>query len=89
MLSASSGSSSRANTCTSLVTVPTSVGVTTSVTVALPPTVSPPRSQTTTPVPLQLPWLGVAEARVTLAGRVSVSTTPLAAEGPELETTRV
>ncbi len=85
----SSGSVSAPATWAVLVIRPAAVGVTTSVTVARPPAASPPRLQTTTPVPLQLPWLATAEARVTLAGRVSVSTTPVASASSLLVTTRV
>ena len=35
------------------------------------------------------PWLGVAEPKVTLTGRVSVTVTPAASEGPSLVTVSV
>ena len=43
-----------------------------------------PRAQLT-PVS-QVPWLGLAETRVTLAGRVASSVTPVAPSGPVLVT---
>jgi hypothetical protein len=33
---------------------------------------------------VQLPWLGVAETKITLEGNVSVTVTPVAADGPLL-----
>ena len=39
--------------------------------------------------PVQLPWLGVAETRVKLAGRASVKVTPVASSGPLLVTVAV
>jgi hypothetical protein len=50
-----------------------------------------PRLQVTTPPDggAQLPWLGVAETKVTLGGRVSVTTTPADGSGPLLVTVSV
>jgi molybdopterin-binding protein len=57
-----------------LVSGPAAVGVTTISTVALAPLASDPRSQLTVPLEgPQVPWLGVAEAKVTPSGRVSVT----------------
>src|ERR1700760_2999433 len=44
-----------------------------------------PRLQVTVVVPLQVPWLGVADVKVVPAGRMSVTTTFAAAPGPALE----
>jgi hypothetical protein len=66
-----------------LLSVPAAVGVTTKVTVALPP--KPwrlPRMQKTVLVPVQVPWLGVTETKLTPAGKVSVNGTLF--EGPKL-----
>jgi hypothetical protein len=49
--------------------VPAVVGVTTRLIVALAPAVIKPRSQTTVLVPVQLPWLGLAETKFTPAGK--------------------
>jgi hypothetical protein len=49
--------------------VPAVVGVTTKLIVALAPATIKPRSQTTVLVPVQLPWLGVAETKFTPAGK--------------------
>jgi hypothetical protein len=73
-----------------LVIVPATVGVTTSVTVIVPPLAIPPRLQVTVPLTwLQVPWLGVADTKVTPAGRVSVRVTPVALLGPALLTVRL
>jgi hypothetical protein len=58
--------------------------VTTMVMAALPPLAMGPRLQVMVLVPLHAPWLGVAETRVTFAGRVSITVTPVAFEGPLL-----
>lgn len=48
-----------------------------------------PREQVTVVVPLQVPWVGVAEISVAPAGRMSVTVTPAASEGPLLVTVMV
>jgi hypothetical protein len=69
-----------------LVFVPALVGVTTIVTVAEAPLARLPRLQVTMLVPLQLPWLGVADTKATPVGNVSVIVTPVAVAGPLLLT---
>ena len=67
--------------------VPTACGVTLIATVALAVLASVPSEQVTVPEACeQLPWLGVAETKVTPAGSVSVSVMPVALEGPALLT---
>jgi hypothetical protein len=56
------------------------------VTVALPPTAIVPRLQVKTGPPVQVPWLGVTAPAVKPGGKVSVSLTPVAADGPALVT---
>jgi hypothetical protein len=63
--------------------------VTTTVTVAVVLLVSTPKEQVRLVVPLQVPWLGVDELKVTPEGNVSVTVTPAALVGPALVTTRV
>src|SRR5688572_11402724 len=64
-------------------------------TVALAPGARLPRLQVTVPPPsplaggVQVPWLGVADVNVTPAGRLSVTTTPAAVDGPALVTVTV
>ena len=91
LLSLVSESVSLADTVAELVSVPVARGstVTTMVMVALPPLVMVPRLQVIVLVPLHVPWLGVAETRVTFAGRVSMTVTPVAFEGPLLVTLRL
>jgi hypothetical protein len=69
-----------------LFNVPPVVGVTTMVTVALAPFPRTPMEQITVLVPLQLPWLGVADTYVTPAGNGSLTLTPVALFGPKLVT---
>jgi hypothetical protein len=58
--------------------------------VALAPEARLPTVQVTVPdACVQLPWLEVAEPKVTPAGRVSVTTTPVAGLGPLLVATTV
>jgi hypothetical protein len=77
------GSASLALTVAVLVTVPTVVGVALTVTVAAAPEESDPRLQVSVPeAKVQLPWVEDAELKPTPAGRASVTTTPVAAEGP-------
>jgi hypothetical protein len=61
--------SSKSGTEAVFESVPPVVGVTTKLTVALAPATIKPRSQTTVLVPVQLPWLGVAETKFTPAGK--------------------
>jgi hypothetical protein len=61
--------SSKSGTEAVFESVPAVVGVTTRLTVALAPATRKPRSQTTVLVPVQLPWLGVAETKFTPAGK--------------------
>ena len=88
-LSAGVGSTSFAVTLALLVKVPVAVVVTSISIVAVPPFAIDPRSQVIGPTPGQLPWLGVAETSVMLAGNVSVTVTPVAVWGPALETSSV
>ena len=70
-----------------LVIVPVVDGATVTITVvvAAAPSAMLPRSTVNTPLAkLSVPWLGVAETKVTPVGRVSVMVTPVAAEGPLL-----
>jgi hypothetical protein len=85
------GSLSVAVTLTLLVIVPPSVGaLTTIVTVADPALAIVPRLQVTVPALwLQVPWVGVADTKPTLAGNVSVTLTPVAVLGPALLTLTV
>jgi hypothetical protein len=84
------GSASLPLTLTLLVIDPVVPGVTTIVTLAVPPLGKFPTSQATAPADgMQLPWLGVAETKVTLDGNVSVTVTRVAAEGPLLVTVTV
>ena len=82
-------SDSVADTVAVLLKLPAAVGVTTRVTVALALLLIVPRGQLTVLVPLQLPWPGVAETKLTPAGKVSVKLTPVAVEGPLLVMVRV
>src|SRR5262245_31842708 len=52
------------------------------ITVALAPLASVPRLQVTVVEPLQVPWLAVADTKLTVAGSVSVRETLSAAPGP-------
>src|SRR3990172_78219 len=67
------------------------VGVTTIVTVALAPLANPPKLQLIVggEGSGQLPWLGVADTKLTPAGRVSLTITPVAAAGPLFVTVTV
>ena len=66
------------------------VGMAVMVTDALAPLLMVPRLHVTVPdASLQLPWLEKAEPKVTLAGSVSDSTTPVAWDGPLLVTVTV
>src|SRR5581483_236198 len=70
-----------------LLSVPGPVGAATMVTPALSLTARLPMLQVTTPLAfVQLPTLALAETRVTSAGSVSVTVTPVAATAPLLLT---
>ena len=71
-------------TVAEFVNCPAEEGVTTIVTIALPPAARLPRLQFTVAVPLQLPCVVVAETNVTPAGNVSVTLTFVATAGPLL-----
>src|SRR2546430_316754 len=86
-LSAKLISNSAAETVALLVSVPGIAARTTSVRSALLPPARLPRAQLMFPLAfVQLPWLVVDETNVIRLGKTSVSTTPLAAEGPRLVT---
>ena len=68
---------------------PAAVGVTTMVTVALPPLAMLPSAQLTVAPAVQVPWLGVAETRLALAGKVFVRLVAVAISGPRFVTTNV
>lgn len=68
---------------------PVANGLTMMVTVAVLCLGRLPMLQMTVLVPLQLPWLGTAETKATVAGKLSVTTTPVAFEGPLLIMFRV
>ena len=69
--------------------VPAAVGVTTRLTVAFAPTAIIPSSQTMVLVPVQLPWLGVAETKFTPGGKLSVSVADAGLLGSILDTVMV
>ena len=80
------GSGSLPVTSAVLVIGPAVVGVTRMVATVLEALATLPRLQVTTPPnSLQLLW-GVADTKFTVAGKVSVSITPVASDGPLLET---
>ena len=92
MLLVSSGSTWFAVTLALSVIVPVVEGsiVTWTVIVALSPLVKLPRLHwTMSPDVLQLPWVGVAETKLSPAGRASVSITPVVSKGPLLATVRL
>jgi hypothetical protein len=77
------GSFSAAVTLAVLVSAPTVVGVTTTVMVALAPASRLPTLQVTVPPDcVQLPAVEIAETSVTVPGRVSLTVTTVAGEGP-------
>src|SRR5229473_6172092 len=78
------GSGSLPFTVAVLVMVPAVAGaVALMVIVALAPEARLPTEQVTVPEALvQVPWLDVAEPKVTPLGRVSVTVTPVAGDGP-------
>jgi hypothetical protein len=83
------GSATALVTAAWLAGVPTLVGETVIVTVALTPEVSVPSEQFTTLVPVHDPCVATAEMNVRPAGSGSESTTPLAASGPAFATVSV
>ena len=84
------GSAVAAKTVLVLLTVPAMLGLrTTSTTVAEPPLAIVPREQLTALVPEQDPCVGVAETNVVPAGRMSLTTTPVAGLGPAFATEMV
>ncbi len=84
---AGTGSDVVADTVAVSVIGPSIVVVTTMLMVAVVPNGTTPSGQVTTPAACaQLPWLGVAETNITEPGRVSVTTTPAASEGPRFVT---
>ena len=86
VLSADTGSVIELVAVAVFVIVPAVDGRTTMVMVAEPPLFITPKLQTTVADPEHVPWLGVAETRVTLDGSTSVTTTPVAVSGPLLTT---
>jgi hypothetical protein len=85
------GSASVAVTLAVLVIVPLEVGaLTTIVTVADPALAIVPRLHVTVPLAcVHVPWVAVADTKVTPEGSVSVTVTPLAPLGPALLTLTV
>lgn len=84
------GSASVAVTVAVLVIVPGAVGAISISTVALAPFANVPKLHITTPpASEQLPWLGVAEIKITPAGSVSVRVTLVASNGPLFVTVTV
>ena len=72
-----------------LLKAPAELGLTTIVIVVLAPLARFPKGQVTVAVPLQVPWLGEADTKVTPPGRRSVTVTPVALAGPLFVTARV
>jgi len=83
------GSHEEESTLAVLPTIPLTVGVTVKATVAVAGLARVPRLQVTVPVPLHVPWLGVAETKLTPPGSVSVTDTSVAALGPLFVTVMV
>src|SRR5260370_19860328 len=85
------GSDVVAETVAVLVTLPLNMAgvLYVNVIVAGDPTLIVPRMQGTVVVPLQLPWLGVAETNPSGAGGASVPVTPAAVYGPAFAAQRV
>ena len=63
------------------------MGVTTIVMTAFPPALIVPKEQLTVVDPMQVPWVAVAEPKLTPIGRLSEKFTFVAAAGPLLVTT--
>src|SRR5260370_24559912 len=53
---------------------------------AVPPMANVPKLQVTVVVPVQVPWLGVADTNLSPAGSTSVTVTPVEPDGPLLVT---
>jgi hypothetical protein len=83
------GSVSRLETVAVLVIFPIAVGLTTILIVAVAEEARLSRAQVIVLVPLQVPWLEVAETKVTPDGSVSVTVTPVAADTHLLVTVSV
>ena len=89
-LSAVSGSAVMPRTFALLVSVPGACGVTLISTSTVASSAIVPSEQSTVPPDLkQLPWRGGGGSKVTPAGRVSLSATPVVLDGPALWTVRV
>src|SRR6266446_3912693 len=69
-----------------LVIEPSPVAVTARETEAVAPFARVPRVQVIVVVPVQVPWLGVAETNMRPAGSTSVTVTPVELDGPLLVT---
>src|SRR6266436_7801630 len=61
---------------------PSAVAVAVSVMEAVAPLARVPKLQATVVVPVQVPWLGVADTKVSPAGSTSVNVTPVELDGP-------
>src|SRR6266571_403842 len=85
-LSLASGSVSLAATVAVLLNWPVDCGTTTMLATAELPLARLPKLQITVAVPLHVPCVGVAGPKVTPAGRVSVTVTLVAGDGPLLVT---
>src|SRR2546428_883856 len=85
-LSATFGSVSFARTWPASVIPPPACARATRVTVAVAPDPSDPSEHVTVLVPAHVPWLGVADIRVTVAGKPSVATTFVPRLGPPFRT---
>src|SRR5689334_9371142 len=85
-LSVRSGSFSDPATLALFVNVPGDCGTTTTLMMAWELRASDPRLHVTVVVPLQEPCVGVADTKLTPAGKLSVATTLVAGDGPLLVT---
>src|ERR1041384_5505595 len=81
-LSFVSGSYSLAAALAVFVRVPADCGTTTMLMMAIPLRASEPRLHVTVVVPLHMPCVGVAEVKLMPMGRLSVTTTFVAGDGP-------
>jgi hypothetical protein len=72
-----------------LVIRPATAAVAVRVMEAFAPLASVPRLQVTVVVPVQVPWLGVADTKVRPAGSTSVTVTPVEFDGPPFVTVMV
>src|ERR1051326_330076 len=87
-LSLASGSLSVAATLAVFVKVPADCGTTMILITAIALRASEPRLHVTVAVPLHVPCVGVAEVKLIPTGKLSVTTTFVAGEGPLLVTVR-